>query len=173
MKSRSKLAATVVVDTGPLIALAKSSLLNLLPALFERVCIPEAVAEELQLHSSRPDSAALRTVIDKHSAFVVQRAKTLRAKLADRLDAGEAEAVALASELGAALLIDERKGRAVAAHENVAILGTGRLLLAAKKRGHLEQVRPVLTTLRQNGYRMADSLAEYILAEADEHPRSE
>ncbi|MBT7068693.1 MAG: DUF3368 domain-containing protein [Verrucomicrobia bacterium] len=173
MKSQSKLASVVVADTGPLIALAKASLLELMSALFGRVYIPEAVAMELQLDSARPDSAALRRAIDSGSSFCVRKAKAISAQLAERLDAGEAEAIALASELGAVLLVDERKGRAAALHENVSIIGTGRLLLAAKKRGHVAQVGPILATLRQHGYRLADSLAEYILAEAAELPCKE
>jgi len=172
VKSPSELAPVVVADTGPLIALTKASLLNLLSALFGSVYIPEAVSTELQLDSARADSVALKAAIDHNPSICVRNATAIPAELTDRLDAGEAEAIALASELGAVLLIDERRGRAVAVHESVSIIGTGRLLLAAKKRGLLEQVGPVLATLRRNGYRLADSLAEYVLSEADELSRS-
>jgi len=170
VSQKSELASAVVADTGPLIAMAKASVLALLPKLFGRVYVPEAVAAELQLDSDRPDSAALRAAIDSDPCFRVRRPQALRAQLANALDAGEAEAIELALELGAVLLIDEKKGRAAALHEGVPILGTGRLLLAAKSRGHLEQVGPVLTTMRRSGYRMADPLLRHILAEADEHP---
>ena len=168
MKSPSELATLLVADTGPLIALTKASLLHLLPALFGGVCIPEAVAAELQLDGKRQDASQLKAFIDQNPLLRVQKASFIPAALADLLDAGEAEAIALAAELGGVLLIDEKKGRAVARHKNIPIIGTGRLLLAARKRGLLESVGPVLETLRRIGYRQADSLVAQILAEAGE-----
>lgn len=170
MKSPSEIAALLVVDTGPLIALTKASLLLLLPAMFGGICIPEAVAAELQLDGNRSDASQLKAFVDQNPLFRVQKASFIPPALADILDAGEAEAIALAAELGGVLLIDEKKGRAAALHEQVPILGTGRLLLAAKKRGLLESVGPVLETLRRNGYRLADSLVAQFLAEAGERP---
>ncbi len=170
MKSPSELATLQVVDTGPLIALTKASLLHLLPALFGCVCIPEAVAAELQLDGERPDALRLKAFIEQNALLRVQKASFIPPQLADMLDCGEAEAIALAAELGGVLLIDEKKGRAAALHENVPIIGTGRLLLAARKRGLLERVGPVLEALRHNGYRLADALVEKILSEAGERP---
>ena len=168
MKSRSELAPLLVVDTGPLIALTKASLLHLLPALFGDVCIPEMVAVELQLDGDRQDASQLKAFIEHNPVLRVQKASFIPPQLADMLDTGEAEAIALAAERGGVLLIDEKKGRAAALHKNVPIIGTGRLLLAARKRGFLESVGPVLATLRRNGYRLADSLVAQILAEAGE-----
>jgi predicted nucleic acid-binding protein len=168
VKCPSKLRPTVVVDTGPLIALAKASLLDLLPALFGSIAIPGAVARELQLNSPREDAVTLNSFIEHNPAFRLYETVIVPSQLAACLDAGEAEAIALATELGAALLIDEKKGRSVAIRLEVPILGTGRLLLAAKKRGHLSQLKPVLDKLRRNGYRLADPLVAYLLAEAEE-----
>jgi len=61
-----------------------------------------------------------------------------------------------------------RKGRAAALHKKIPIIGTGRLLLAAKKRRFLKSVGPVLESMRRNGYRRADSLVEQLLADAGE-----
>jgi uncharacterized protein len=169
VKCPSELVAPLlVVDTGPLIALTKISLLSVLPSLFGRICIPQAVAEELQLDGERPDALALKAFMQQNPELQVHRASVISARLSDVLDAGEAEAIALAGELGGAVLIDEKRGRSVAIHWKVPIIGTGRLLLAAKKRGCLERVGPVIDGLRQNGYRLADSLVSQLMTEAGE-----
>lgn len=170
MKSPSELAPLLVVDTGPLIALSKASLLHLLSAMFGGIRIPDAVASELQLSSGRPDALQLKLFIEQNRFFRIQNASSVPPQLVAMLDTGEAEAIALAAELGAVLLIDEKKGRTVAFQENVPIIGTGRLLLAAQKRGLIKSVGPALDTLRRNGYRLADSLVAQLLVEAGEQP---
>jgi predicted nucleic acid-binding protein len=54
-------------------------------------------------------------------------------QLAKLLDRGEAEAIVLAQSRDARLLIDERKGRAVARRRGVGVIGTGGVLLLAKR----------------------------------------
>jgi len=55
------------------------------------------------------------------------------------LDEGEAEATALAAELGAdLLLIDERRGRKMRQRLSVKVLGLVGLLIEAKRKGFLD-----------------------------------
>ena len=169
MKCPSEVVAPVlVIDTGPLIALTMVSLLPLLLSLFDRICIPHSVAAELQLDGNRPDAVALKAFLKNNRSLQLQAAKAISDRLSDMLDEGEAEAIALATELDAVLLIDEKRGRAVAHQWNVPIIGTGRLLVAAKKRGYLECVRPAIEELRKVGYRLADAIVEQIMVEAGE-----
>ncbi len=70
--------------------------------------------------------------------------------LTDDLDVGEAEAIALASELGADLvLMDEREGRSAAIRLGLDVAGTVGVLLNAKKQGLLAEVRTSLDDLRE------------------------
>ena len=56
------------------------------------------------------------------------------AQYAEELDAGEAEPIALAVELGATLLIDETDGRAAAAAAQVPFIGVLGILGQSKRR---------------------------------------
>ncbi len=65
------------------------------------------------------------------------------------MDRGEAEAIALAEELGAnILLIDERAGRQVAQERGLTVVGTLSILLSAKQHGLCAQIRPLLDRLQ-------------------------
>lgn len=64
------------------------------------------------------------------------------------LDKGEAEAIALALELGAdQVLIDERRGRRIAARLNLRYTGILGILVEAKNRGLISEVKPLLDAL--------------------------
>lgn len=61
---------------------------------------------------------------------------------------GEAEAIALAIELRAdLLLIDERLGRIVAARNEVEIIGVMGVLVQARRLGLIPSVKPILDDL--------------------------
>lgn len=169
MKSSSELRPAVVTDTGPLIALALSGYLGLLELLFSEIILPVSVYGELHLKQSLPGTAELNAALSKTgSTYRVQKARKIEALLSELLDPGEAEAIALAAENDYLLLIDERKGRRVARKQGIRILGTGRILIGAKKYGHLESVREPLVQLRGNGYRLSDALCAEIIRLAGE-----
>lgn len=169
MKSPSERRPVVVTDTGPLIALSRSGHLRLLELLFDEVILPESVFGELCLEQSLPGNAALKAALSKtDSAYRVQPAREVEAWLAELLDPGEAEAIAIAAENDYLLLIDERKGRRVARKQGLPIIGTGRILVAGKKYGYLENVRESLAQLRGCGYRLSDSLCQEIIRLAGE-----
>jgi len=148
---------TVVADTSPLIALAQVDQLSLLEKLFGEVLVPPAVVREVglslpgfvrELKLSRPIPAAV-----------------LRASL----DPGESEALSLALEIGAnRLILDERPARHVAQGLGLPIIG---VLLAAKQKGLIPAVRPILDALVKNRFRLTPDLYEWLLTEAGEAQR--
>jgi len=163
----SPVADFVVADAGPLIGLARVGGLDVVRALFGRVLVPPAVYSELKVSSSRAGATALATAVGE--GWLGQREIThVPARLIRSVDLGEAQAIALAKEAGALLLIDERAGRTAARREHVLIIGTGALLVGAKRRGVLPEVRPVLDALFQSGYRLSDALCREILSLAGE-----
>ncbi|MES9902956.1 MAG: DUF3368 domain-containing protein [Sedimenticola sp.] len=66
------------------------------------------------------------------------------------------------------LLIDERKGRAVARRRGVLVAGIAGILLTAKKHGFIGEVLPLIKDLKQIGYRMSAALVSEIARLAGE-----
>ncbi|MEB3337021.1 MAG: DUF3368 domain-containing protein [Leptolyngbyaceae bacterium] len=83
---------------------------------------------------------------------------------------GEAEAIALALEIGAEqLLIDERRGRMVAERLKLSYVGILGILLEAKSQGLILTIQPLLDALRnQAGFWIAEPLYQKVLQLADE-----
>ena len=92
------------------------------------------------------------------------------ADLKTTLDAGEAEAIALALSLPQTTLrIDEVRGRRVATRLGLDVLDTAGVLLRAKRRGLVPAVRPLLDALReQHSFRLSNALYEQVAREAGE-----
>ncbi|MGH2369537.1 MAG: DUF3368 domain-containing protein [Chloroflexota bacterium] len=92
----------------------------------------------------------------------------LVATLGQHVDAGEAEAIALAAEHDLLLLIDDLAGRRAARRVGVAVLGSAGVLGLAKRRGSLPAVRPALDDLIAAGLRLSTGLYRSILQAAGE-----
>lgn len=86
------------------------------------------------------------------------------------LGRGEAEAIALALELGAdVLLIDERKARKAALGLGVPVTGVLGFLLEAKKKGAIPAIKPLLDQMEVAvGFRIKRSLYDAVLQAAGE-----
>lgn len=158
----------IVADSSPLIALSSIAQHELLPALFDRIVVPTAVWNELSARSDEPNR---RELLSATWLSVAQPGNhDLVRVLEQTLGAGEAEAIALAIEHRASLLImDERLGRSVASRFGLLQLGTVGLLVEAKRRGHIAAIKPLIQQLqRMIGFRLSTSLVERILADCDE-----
>ena len=96
--------------------------------------------------------------------------KNLVEALKIELDDGEAEAISLAIEQNAdLLLIDERLGRNVASRFDTKCIGVLGIIVEAKSKGLIERVKPLLDDLRAKaGFWMSDSLYSKILEFAKE-----
>jgi predicted nucleic acid-binding protein len=100
-----------VSNASPLVNLARIGRLELLQDLFGEVCLPDAVWEEVVVAGEGQPGARLLAQARWVARRQVQNQSLVQA-LRQELDAGEAEAVVLALELKADLLLmDERLGR--------------------------------------------------------------
>lgn len=100
----------VVSDTSPILNLARIGRLGLLPSLYEQVLIPPAVFGELTASTSQ-DFPAIDTARNSWLLLGTPKDQQRVLQLRADLDAGEAEAIVLAVELQAnLLLVDERAG---------------------------------------------------------------
>ena len=159
----------VVSDSSPLIALADVGQLRLLRDLFSTVLIPEAVYQEIVVQGAgRAGAEAVQA-----AAWIEQRG-VVNTGLADvlklELDEGEAEAITLAFESGADLvLLDERRGRQRAVRLGLRVTGVLGVLVEAKHQGLLAAVRPFLDALRRDAvFWISDDLYRRILDLAGE-----
>ncbi len=159
----------VVSNASPLINLARIGYLALLQAVYGELVIPQAVWEEIVVAGAgqpgaeevrRADWIRVCPVTDRH----------LVNALCQDLDAGEAEAIALAAELGADLLLmDERLGRETAHHLGLRCIGLVGVLIEAKHRGIIRAVKPYVDMLRDiAGFRIRDDLYHRILEDEAE-----
>jgi predicted nucleic acid-binding protein len=158
----------IVSDASPLIALAKTKKLDILRSLFEKVKIPPSVFDELKISSSRAGTDELKEAIEMKRWIEVSNPVNVPEALANSLDPGESEAIILAKIEGLVLLVDERRGRRIAKKEKVRITGTGAVLIAAKKKGIIEHVSPIVDELMECGYRLSRPLRKKILNLAEE-----
>ena len=139
---------TIVSNASPLITLARIGHLDLLHQLYNDIIIPEAVWHEVVVEGTNQPGAE----IISSASWVVQRAVTNRPlvqALQQELDAGEAEAIALAIEIGSALLLmDERLGRDTARHFGLHYIGVLGILIEAKHKRFVQTITPLIDALR-------------------------
>ena len=139
----------VVSDTSPIRGLANLGLRELLREIYQEVIIPAAVAAELATPPRGQAAVDLAAF-----PFVQVRVSSMSLELhvlLGELDRGEAEALILAQELKAGLiLIDEAAGREKAKQLGLDTIGVLGVLLEAKHRGSIEAVTPLLDRLKDN-----------------------
>ena len=148
----------IVVNSGPLISLARLGQLDLLPRLFGEILAPAAVLREVTQDESRPGAALVKSAEWLRPGEVSDRSAVER--LSSSLGKGESEVLVLAQELGATAVIDERRGRAVAAALGIPQTGTIGVLLAARQADLIDAVTPLLDQLVANGLRLSSRLYE-------------
>lgn len=150
----------IIADASPLIALARIDRLSLLKSIFSHIIIPYAVRDELKMDSTKPGAGKLLAA-EKEGWLKTVDIKPHNLKL--DLDQGEIEAIALALQVSSDfLLIDERKGRRAAIKHGIHVLGSARVLIAAKEKGLLVKVMPEIDKLAKAGYRLSDDIIERI-----------
>ena len=145
----------VVADSTCLIALERIGQIEILPALFESVLIPPAVAQEFGI--SLPWLKVER---------LSDRALAVALKM--MIDDGEAEAITLSQEQKCRIILDDRQARNVGSHMGLRFIGTVGILLLAKQRGILPTIKPVLQNLDDTGFYVSAALKEEALRLSEE-----
>ncbi|HUG90643.1 MAG TPA: DUF3368 domain-containing protein [Planctomycetaceae bacterium] len=157
----------VVSDTSPIRALNHLGLLPALERLFGTVLIPPAVASELQFPRRRFAS------VDVASLEFVQVKAPSRLHSATQMDAtldlAETEALSLAIQESASVLVDESAARAAAVRLGLQVTGTLGILLEAKTCGLIQDVRSYVDRLQHElGFFISNELRAAVLQDAGE-----
>lgn len=145
----------LVADSTCLIGLERVGKIEILPALFAPIIIPPEVEREFGI-----GYAWLQTEAIKSNSLV--------AALQLVIDAGEAEAIALASEKGWLLITDDKQARSTAKRLGVKVIGTIGALLRAKQHGIIAALEPILIDLEANNFYASKALCEEALRLAGE-----
>jgi uncharacterized protein len=137
----------VVSDTSAVLNLARINRLDILRALYGEVLIPSAVYEELT-DTADDLTAAIDFVSEPWLIVAVAEDRDQVRRFRRDLDRGEAEAIALAIERRADLiLVDEKRGRRIAAAAGLTVTGLLGVVARAKRTGLIDQAKPVLDQL--------------------------
>lgn len=156
-----------VSNSGPIISFARAGYLELLEKVIEELWIPEAVYKEIVVKGKgRPGS-------DK-----VRQGKWLKSKKIGNKDRSglfphdlgmaEVEAIILADELKAVLIIDDKRGRQEAESRGIETIGSLKIIKEAKDKGLIEKAKPLLDELRRASLRIKDDLYREFLEEIGE-----
>ncbi|ASJ06495.1 DUF3368 domain-containing protein [Thermococcus pacificus] len=147
----------VVFNSSPVIALAKLGYLKHAVRLFGEVFVPEAVVEDINAKEDEVSSVLSKLL----KSGEVKMASPSREALPgySGLHHGELEAIALAKELGAFVILDDLKARKAARLEGLSVIGTVAVLRLLKDAGLLKETDDELfNALRSVGFRIRPEL---------------
>ena len=141
----------IIADTSSLIALERIDLLQILCEIYKEVVIPESVVKEFG-NLSLP-CRSIRKV----------ESNLLKLLITDlNLGKGEADVIALASQTGLKVVIDDSKARKVAENMGIKVTGTIGILIKAEKLGLIKSAHDKVMGLRDKGFYVSGELLEDI-----------
>lgn len=159
----------VVANSSVLISRSCINRLLLLEEKFKRVFIPEAVWQEVvESGEVEPGAEAVQNAAWVEVMEVGN--KNLVKALQEFVDSGESEAIALALEIKADLiLMDEKEARVLARKYGLNVMGTVGNLVWAKKAGRIKTLKDILDDLITLGnFRISNAIYRHALKEAGE-----
>jgi predicted nucleic acid-binding protein len=147
----------IVSDASTLIVLSDLDRWELLENLFDHVFIPPQVDMELRRGATidTPEWLHVQPVDQSETLTVLQRL----------LDPGESEAIALALQMNLPLIIDERKGRAIARRKGIEIIGLLGIVYVNVRHGYLsiEEAEIFIASVVNHGFRIHPKLIESMM----------
>lgn len=151
-----------VVDSSPLIFLARAGILDLLRIEDAQVAIPRAVAAELEQRGSNDRTvAAIRQAAWLN---VVEDPRIPPSIQSWGLGAGESAVLAWALQTPPTeAVLDDLLARRCATVHGIPVRGTLGLILRAKQRGVIPAARPVLENLRHTGMYLSQEVLDEAL----------
>lgn len=158
----------VVVNTTPLIALSHVEQLDILRKLYGEIIIPEAVYREL---SVKTDSICKKTVDSSLDWIRVDKIKNQMAKAMykTQLHDGEVEVMILAKEIAAdVVIIDDANAKRHAKYLGLSVTGTLGVLIKAKQERYIDELKPILQRMVENGIYISQGLIELCLNQVGE-----
>ena len=151
------LSKPIISDTSCFILLSNIGELNLLRLLYKQIITTTEIAQEFG--ENLPDWVEVVSVSDK----------TKQELLEMQVDKGEASAIALALESeNPFLIIDDNKARKLAHNLKINHTGTIGVIIAAKRKGIIESIKPILEKIKATNFRISADLELQALLQAKE-----
>jgi len=151
----------VISNSSPIIILSNIGRLELLEKVYGNVIIPQGVNEEV---------FGLNNVKNIEWLKVMQIPNVnLQQYLGPLLHKGEIEVIVLAKEIKAELaIIDDYLARKYAHYLGLTITGTLGVIVKAKQKGLLKNVKPVIDDMIEKGFWIDNKLYSTVLKNAGE-----
>ena len=152
-----------IVNTSPLILLAKVGELNLLRAGVPEIIVPDAVLREVSARG--PADPVFQGIPRLAWLKIVPTPPTPAQVLVWDLGAGESAVLAVAmTDPDCEAILDDRNARRCAQALKIGVRGTLGLIVLAKQFGSIPAARPVVEQLRRSGLFLTDELTNQALA---------
>lgn len=156
----------IIADSSPLIFLVRLQLLDAFLARHRgEVVAPMQVVQEICRRMDRGGREVFAACRSGQLRCSEPKDEALVARLSARAGVGEAAAVVLAAERGARLLVDDAKGRGLAAAFEVEAFGTLAVLIALHHAGDVPDLKRTLNRLQRLGFYISEPLRARILRE--------
>jgi predicted nucleic acid-binding protein len=157
----------IVINASPLVLLFKSHFEWLLPKLFTEIIVPASVRDEV----SRGEDIASHKLYDYESEWITRGLIQIPDEISVwNLGDGESEVLSRAfnNEKKYRAVIDDRADGHCAKTLDIPTLGTGGILVLAKKRGLINSVSDALGRLQNVGLYISDEITELLKKQAGE-----
>jgi len=159
---------SIVVNSTPLISLAVLNQLGLLTEIFGNVIVPLSVYNEVVINGKGKNGY---DKLSETNWFDVAEVKNTGQKqsIMIELDEGESEVITIAKEKGIkTVCIDEFAGRRYAKLLGLEVIGTLGILLIAKQKGYVPELRSLFRRLLENDRHIGKALCNKILLRVEE-----
>lgn len=156
----------VVVNSSPLIVLFRSNQIELLQQMFSHVVVPQHVYQEVVVDG--PSDEAQNLLSDM--PWISIKKVNISLKVASwNLGIGESSVFSFACDNPEyRAVVDDFAARRCARVLGIRFIGTGGLLVIAKRRGLIGSVKKRIQMLRDSGLFLSDSTIQLILSKAGE-----
>lgn len=151
----------VIVNSSPIITLAKINRLGLLHKLYGSVIISEQVYEEIMSKPAYTEAISIKQAVEDGKWLKVQKS----GRIDGVLGIGESSSIGLASKLKQPLIIDDRKAAFIAGTFGIECHGTLYVVLEALKKRIIKNRKEAIEVVNQlignNLYLSAETLSEF------------
>jgi len=153
----------VIADSSTLIALLDTDNFSLLFELFEKIIITDAVYSEITYKYNYEQT--IKHYISKNNLQIENiKEDELFEMLIKRLDIGESQSIIAAKALELPLIIDEKKGRAIAKELGIKIIGLIGIILKLIDKNIISknQAINIIKELEENNFRISKELKKLV-----------